>query len=91
MYRPWNIWEDGSYRHIFIADYPDMINTIDIMEGEPYDVPIYPGGSIDEIQFSNDGKKIVYACKKLKGKEYAVSTNSDIYYLILIRNHNQPF
>jgi dipeptidyl aminopeptidase/acylaminoacyl peptidase len=79
MYRHWNIWEDGSYSHIFIADYPDMINTIDIMEGEPYDVPIYPGGSIDEIQFSNDGKKIVYACKKLKGKEYAVSTNSDIY------------
>ncbi len=79
MYRHWNVWEDGSYSHIFVADYPGFQNAADIMEGEPYDAPMYPGGSLDEINFSPDGKKVVYACKKLTGKEYAISTNSDIY------------
>ena len=79
MYRHWNVWEDGSYSHILIASYPNFQQTIDIMEGEAYDAPMYPGGSMDDIRFSPDGNKIVYACKKLSGKDYAISTNSDIY------------
>ena len=79
MYRHWNVWEDGSYSHIFIADYPVIKNSIDIMKGEPFDVPMFPNGGMEEIRFNRDGGKIVYTCKKLYGKEYTVSTNSDIY------------
>ncbi len=79
MYRHWNQWEDESYSHIFSANYPDFSNPIDIMKGEPFDAPMFPSGDITEIQYSPDGLSIVYACKKSVGKEYAVSTNSDIY------------
>lgn len=82
MYRHWDNWHDYKYSHIFIAPY-NAEGTIgkgkDIMENEPYDSPLRPNGGMEQITWSPDGKSIAYVCKKLKGKEYAVSTNSDIY------------
>jgi dipeptidyl aminopeptidase/acylaminoacyl peptidase len=79
MYRHWNAWTDYSYSHIFTADYPSIDNMKDIMEGEPFASPIPNYGGMEEINFSPDGKKIAYTSKKKKGKEFALSTNSDIY------------
>lgn len=81
MYRHWDTWEDGSYSHIFVADFMDgkVANTIDIMPGEPYDTPLKPFGGMEEIAWTPCGKSIAYTCKKLTGKEFAFSTNSDIY------------
>ncbi|MCX7862619.1 MAG: S9 family peptidase [Bacteroidales bacterium] len=81
MYRHWDHWEDGAYSHIFVADRlgDSITNSIDIMQNEPYDSPLSPYFESNEITWSNDGKYIAYTCKKLYGKEYAISTNSDIY------------
>lgn len=81
MYRHWNTWEDGSYSHIFVADLKEgsIQNPKDINEGEKWDTPMATDYDINEVQWSPDGKKIVYSSKKLYGKDYAVSTNSDIY------------
>ena len=51
----------------------------DIMEGEPWDAPLAPYFDQAEISWSPDGQYIAYTCKKMKGREYALSTNSDIY------------
>ncbi len=81
MYRHFDYWEDGSYSHIFIADLKDgaLQNSKDINEGEKWDTPMATDFEIAEVQWSPDGKKVVYCSKKLYGKDYAVSTNSDIY------------
>ncbi|HNS31318.1 MAG TPA: S9 family peptidase, partial [Tenuifilaceae bacterium] len=81
MYRHWDTWEDGSYSHIFVADFMDgkVANAIDIMPGEPYDTPLKPFGGMEEIAWTPCGKGIAYTCKKLTGKEFPFSTNSDIY------------
>ena len=79
MYRHWNAWTDYSYSHIFVADYPSFANTIDIMEGERFASPIPNLGGMEEINFSPDGTKIAYASKKKTGKDFATSTDSDIY------------
>lgn len=81
MYRHFDYWEDGSYSHIFIADVKEgtLLNSKDINEGEKWDTPMATDFDIAEVQWSPDGKKVVYCSKKLYGKEYAVSTNSDIY------------
>jgi dipeptidyl aminopeptidase/acylaminoacyl peptidase len=81
MYRHWTEWEDGSYSHVFIADFTnDQVgNLTDIQKGERFDTPLKPNGGGEQIAWSNDGNKIAYTCKKLTGKDYAVSTNSDIY------------
>lgn len=81
MYRHWDHWEDEFVSHIFVADiFEDMLkNHFDIMEGEPYDAPLSPYFSFDEITWTSDGKGIAYSCKKMSRNEYAVSTDADIY------------
>lgn len=81
MYRHWDSWHDYSYSHIFIAPYSDGVvgEGKDIMPGEAFDSPMMPWGGMEQIAWTPDGNALAYVCKKLKGKEYALSTNSDIY------------
>ena len=81
MYRHWNNWVDEKWSHIFIADYSDgkVGELKDIMPDERWDTPMKPWGGMEQISWSPDAKFIAYTCKKLTGKEYAVSTNSEIY------------
>lgn len=81
MYRHWDNWHDYTYNHIFIAPYSEKSITEgkDIMEDERYEAPLKPFGGVEEIAWSADGKSLAYTSKKLFGKAYAVSTNSDIY------------
>ena len=79
MYRHWNYWADGSYSHLFVADYPSMENTVDLLEGQKFHCPNPPFGGIEEVAWHPDGNKLVYCCKKLTGKEFAESTNTDLY------------
>lgn len=81
MYRHWDNWDDNHYSHIFVASYQDgsIGEATDIMAGELWDSPLSPYFDYGEITWRNDGMAIAYTCKKLSGKDYAVSTNSDIY------------
>ncbi len=81
MYRHWDTWANGSFSHLYIAGYTDGKTTEpeDIMPGEPWDAPVKPFDDISEVSWSPDGKILAYSCKKLKGKEYAETTNSNIY------------
>jgi dipeptidyl aminopeptidase/acylaminoacyl peptidase len=81
MYRHWNGWHDYAYSHIFVADFDGLTvgEPKDIMEGERWDAPMSPYFDDAEMCWSPDGKKIAYTCKKMTGKEYALSTDSDIY------------
>ncbi|MEL7219763.1 MAG: S9 family peptidase [Bacteroidota bacterium] len=79
-YRHWDTWEDGSYSHLFIKSMTDEADSgIDLMEGKPFDCPQKPFGGEEDYIWSPDSKKVLYVTKKLAGKEYAVSTNTDIY------------
>ena len=81
MYRHWDSWADGNYSHLYIAEYTgSTVGTpVDIMPNEPFDSPMKPFGGMEEVAWSPDGKQLAYTCKKLKGKEYAFSTDSNIY------------
>jgi dipeptidyl aminopeptidase/acylaminoacyl peptidase len=80
MYRHWDSWVE-SYSHVFIADLDGnkLSNEMDIMKGEPYECPLKPFGGMEQVCWSPDSKIIAYTCRKKTGKEYAISTNSDIY------------
>lgn len=81
MYRHWDQWVD-TYSHVFFADYDGskLSNDKDILEGEQYQSPLKPFGGIEQVNWSSDSKAIAYTCKKLKGKDASLSTNSDIYF-----------
>ncbi|MDR2382338.1 MAG: S9 family peptidase [Prevotellaceae bacterium] len=81
MYRHWDTWKDGSFTHLYIAGYND--GTVSAMEDvnkdEPWDTPTKPFDDLGETSWSPDSRILAYSSKKLAGKEYAESTNSNIY------------
>ena len=82
MVRHWDYWDDGSYLHVFAADYKDgtIQNGKDIIGADKaYDSPLAPYFDAAEIRLSEDGSKLAYTCKPLTGKDYAFSTDSDIF------------
>lgn len=82
MYRHWDSWVD-EYPQIFLADLKedkaDIANAVPVLDNEPYECPMRPWGGVEQFNFSPDGKQIAYTCRKKTGKDYALSTNSDIY------------
>lgn len=81
MYRHWDHWEDESVSNVHYVSYQNgsIVGEGKNIQKEPYESPLSPHGSIDEISWSADSRFIAYTCKKKTGKEYAISTNSDIY------------
>lgn len=81
MYKHWDHWVE-EIPHPFIADVSGkkIENVKDLLEGEPYESPMLPFGGVEQLAWSPDGKTVAYTCRKKTGKEYAVSTNSDIYF-----------
>ena len=82
MYRHWDHWVD-EISHSFVAPLGNGIikGGTDILGGEDvlFQLPNGPFGGIEQLSWSPDGRFIAYSCKKLTGKEYAFSTNSEIY------------
>lgn len=82
MYRHWNYWNDESKKHLFLFDLSNDTLSVahtDLMENEYYDGVVPPFGGSDQIVFSNDSRRIVYSTKKKRGKQFALSTNSQLY------------
>jgi dipeptidyl aminopeptidase/acylaminoacyl peptidase len=77
--RHWDTWEDGKFDHVFITPAGKPGEAKDIMAGEPYDAPQKPFGGDEDYIWSPGGKHVIYVTKKKYGKDYAVSTNTDLY------------
>jgi len=81
MYKHWDEWVTSA-PHPFVADFDGkkLSNEKDVMEGEFYESPVKPMGGIEQLAWSADGKVLAYCSRKKMGKEYAESTNTDIYF-----------
>lgn len=81
MYRHWDQWVE-TFSHLFVADYDrsSFKNDKDIMKDELWESPVRPFGGMEQIAWSPDSKTLAYTCRKKQGKEYALSTNTDIYF-----------
>ncbi|MCO6464689.1 MAG: S9 family peptidase [Saprospiraceae bacterium] len=77
-YRHWDKWNYGYFNHVFYTRIGGT-DTIDLMKQEPYYCPQEPFGGDEDYIWSPDSKSIIYVSKKLKGTDYVVSTNTDLY------------
>lgn len=80
MYKHWDEWVT-IVPHPFVADFDgeSISNPVDVMEGELFESPMKPFGGIEQLAWNTTSDKIAYTSRKKTGKEYAISTNSDIY------------
>ena len=80
MYKHWDEWVT-TVPHPFVADFDgeSISNPVDVMEGELFESPMKPFGGIEQLAWNTTSDKIAYPSRKKTGKEYAISTNSDIY------------
>ena len=80
MYRHWDHYVE-SILHPFVADVQadGITDGKDLLEGEPYECLMEPFGGVEQLAWSPDSKTIAYTCRKKTGREYSISTDSDIY------------
>ena len=82
MARHWDYWDEGDYRHIFVAELGEGLVTggTDIIGADAaWDAPLAPYFDMAEIAWNHAGTMLAYTCKPLTGTAYAVSTDSDIF------------
>ncbi len=78
MYRHWDTWSDGKYNHVFIEPKGGG-EGVDILQGKPYHCPTKPFGGPEDYIWNPDGTKVIYVTKDKKGREYTLSTDTDIF------------
>ena len=82
MYRHWDHWVTETPR-TFVAPLNGRKitaeNSFDLLGDEPYELPTEPFGGAEQLSWSPDGRFIAYSCRKKTGKEYAFSTDTEIY------------
>ena len=84
MYRHWD-HTVMEIPHTFVARLDcksgPVTEGVDLLAGEKelYELPTEPFSGIEQLSWSPDGRYIAYSCRKLAGKKYAFSTNTEIY------------
>lgn len=82
MYRHWNQWSSPEALHLYWYESSaegKFTKKADVMDHENFPSVTGPFGGIESVCFSKDGQTIFYSTKKMAGKTFAQSTNSEIY------------
>lgn len=79
-HRHWDYFNEGKYNHVFVVSASDKVEAAkDLLEGKTWDSPQRPFGGAEDFIWSPDSAQLLYVTKPKSGKEYATSTNTDIF------------
>lgn len=80
VYKHWDHFVK-TIPHPFVACITNGVigKETDILNGQPFECPMLPFGSVEELSWSPDSRTIAYSCRKKTGRAYAMSTDSDIF------------
>ena len=81
MFRHWDEWVENIPQPFIYHFNGTELSTdpIAVLGNEPFECPMKPFGGIEQLCWSPNSKCIAYTCRKKTGREYAISTDSDIY------------
>lgn len=77
MVRHWDVWNDGTYSHLFVQGRAGSDKPLDLMPGERVDTPLPPFGGAEQIAWSPDGKELCYTARRVPNPE--ASTDSSLW------------
>ncbi len=80
LYRHWDHWADGSYRHLHVAKIGEdgkAVDAVDVMAGLRYDCPVPPFAGSEHFNWSPDGTELAFTSKMVARP--AESTDTDLY------------
>ncbi len=80
MYRHWDEWREGKVSQLFLFDVKEK-TFVDITLDNQYDVPPIALGSLNDYNFSPDGKQIAFTMNT--SDFISTSTNNDIFIIDL--------
>lgn len=80
VYKHWDHFVK-TIPHPFVACITNGVigKETDILNDQPFECPMLPFGSVEELSWSPDSRTIAYSCRKKTGRAYAMSTDSDIF------------
>lgn len=79
-HRHWDYFNEGKYNHVFVVSVSEKAEAAkDLLEGKMWDSPQRPFGGAEDFIWSPDSSQLLYVTKPKSGKEYATSTNTDIF------------
>lgn len=79
-HRHWDYFNQGKYNHVFVVEVSKNVDEAkDLLEGKKWDSPQRPFGGAEDFIWSPDSTKLLYVTKAVEGKDYATSTNTDIF------------
>ncbi|WP_089755670.1 S9 family peptidase [Chryseobacterium soldanellicola] len=79
-HRHWDYFNEGKYNHVFVVNTSEKVDSAkDLLEGKMWDSPQRPFGGAEDFIWSPDSAQLLYVTKPKSGKEYATSTNTDIF------------
>ena len=93
MYRHWDHWVTEIPRSYVATTCNGTItpdNSLDLLGEELFELPTEPFGGIEQLDWAPDNRHIAYSCRKKTGKEYAFSTNTDIFVYDILTGATVP-
>ena len=87
MYRHWDSWDNGIAQQLVLFSLSENVGNaapINILEGSSNQGILPPFGGLETVNFTADETKLFYVSKKMNGKAFATSTNSDIFQYNLV-------
>lgn len=89
MYKHWDEWTESApqpfvcdlhleYEGEYLSE-AEITGGQNLLAGTAYESPMKPFGGVEQLAWNPNNEEIAYTCRKKTGKDYAVSTNSDIF------------
>ncbi len=93
MYRHWDHWVTEIPRTYVATTVNGTITpdrSLDLLGEDLFELPTEPFGGIEQLDWAPDNRHIAYSCRKKTGKEYAFSTDTDIYIYDILTGATVP-
>ena len=93
MYRHWDHWVTEIPRTYVATTGNGTITpekSIDLLGEALFELPTEPFGGIEQLDWAPDNRHIAYSCRKKTGKQYAFSTDTDIYIYDILTEATVP-